>query len=199
MKFLLCFFILAANAETLPFWKEKPAVYQRIVEDRAIIVSAKISSEDEQKKLNIVSAGHIKTPLDFTWKKILDFNQYDKISDHFRNIQYDQKTQKLFLKVGALGFYANLWLDLKPQHSDTKKTLEWECYKGSFKGMKGVLTIEQYRKNITEISMLANFSGKSIPIPDILLRFGLELIGKQMATKMRNYIEDGYKNDTSTD
>ncbi|MCB0347435.1 MAG: hypothetical protein KDD37_01295 [Bdellovibrionales bacterium] len=198
MKFLLYACILIANANT-PFWKQKEAVYQRIVEDRAIIVSANITSENEQKHLAIVSAGHIKTPLKFTWKKLLDFKHYDQITDHFKDVDYNPKKQELFINVGALGYYAGLWLKLNPSEGSAKNTLAWKCYRGAFKGMNGTLTIEKYGIKVTEISMQADFTGKSVPIPDILLRFGLELIGKQMASKMRNYIEDSYKNDTSVD
>jgi hypothetical protein len=199
MKFLVWIFILPLFANEAPFWKKKENVYQRITQEKEIIVSAKIITEEQEKRLNIVSAGHIQAPLDFTWKQILDFQNYNKITDHFKDIKYDAKNNDLFFNVGALGYYASLWLKLKPSGNDTVKTLEWHCYKGSFKDMRGVVTIEKIGPKTSEISMLSNFSGKSIPIPDILIRFGLELIGKQMATKMRSYIEDGYKNDTSID
>lgn len=199
MKFLLCLIALSSFAEEVPFWKKKESVYNRIRQENEIIVSANIVTEESEKRLEIVSAGHIQAPLEFTWKKILDFNNYNKITDHFKDIKYDEKKQDLFVNVGALGYYASLWLELKPKNFETKKVLDWHCYKGSFKGMRGTVTIEKITPRVSEISMFANFSGKTIPIPDILIRFGLELIGKQMASKMRNYIEDSYKNDTSTD
>jgi hypothetical protein len=199
MKFLFCLLILPLLANDLPFWKKKEAVYKQIKEDRQIIVSANITEKDNEKRLDILSAGHIKSPLAFTWKKVLDFQNYHKITDHFKDIKYDAKKQDLFLKVGALGYYASLWLKLDPKESENKRILDWHCYHGSFKGMKGTVIIEKFAPVVTEISMQSDFSGKTIPIPDILLRFGLELVGKQMASKMRAYIEDSYKNDTSID
>ena len=99
--------------------------------------------------------------------------------------------------MGALGYYTDLWIRIQTSEEDNKRTMNWECYQGDFKGMKGVILLEDYKSTRTEISMNSRFVTEKIPIPSIIMSFGLEVIGKQMATKMRNYIEQAYKIDDS--
>lgn len=175
-----------------PFWKAKPKVYERVKQGE-IIVSAKLTEKEDKKYLKLISAGHIKASKDFTWQEILKFEQYNQIADNFRNIRHEADKKKVYLEMGAMGYYAKLWIDYSTTQTAAKNSLEWKVVKGGFKGLSGDLSVEAFDENVAEISIHGDMLAEVIPIPNALLKIGLEFVGKIMAKKMRQFIENKYQ------
>ena len=188
--FLKC--LILSLIFSAPFWKAKEHVYERVKKGE-IIVSAKLSKKDEQKYLKLISAGHIEAPLDYTWQQILKFEDYHKMSSHFQNIQHDKANKDLYLEMGAMGYYAKLWIAYELKKSPEKNTLAWQVVRGGFKGLSGELHLEAYDRKTSEISIHGDMHAKVIPIPTALIKLGLEFVGKLMAKNMRKYIENSYQ------
>ncbi len=55
--------------------------------------------------------------------------------------------------------------------------------------MKGSVFIEDIGKGKSEMSMVADYSAQKLPLPAPLLDFGLEIVLKQVAQKIRTYLE----------
>lgn len=184
-----------------PFWKSKPDVQKKILNDDLVVVSA--DTRELQKKpalhlMKVVAGGLVKTPFDFTFATITDYGKLKEVDSHFKESRYDKEAKTLFLHMEALGYHARMHLRLSEQdvpHAKVKtKQIHWECYKGTFEGMKGVFQVEEVERQKTEISMTADYRSETLPLPKVLMGLGLEIVGRQVAVKMRQYILDQYKN-----
>lgn len=101
------------------------------------------------------------------------------------------------MHLEALGYHARMYLKLNEvEVAGTKnkvKQVHWECIQGQFLGMKGVFQVEEVERQKTEISMTAEHRSETLLLPKILMGLGLEIVGRQVAVKMRQYIVDQYK------
>jgi uncharacterized membrane protein len=183
-----------------PFWKTKPDVQKKISEEGLIVVSAKTTVVQEKPKLylmKVVTGGAVKTPLDFTFKTISDYSKLKNVDTHFKESIYDKDKKTVYLHMEALGYHAYMHIKLNeidvPDSKGKIKQIHWECIKGQFVGMKGVLQAEEIERQKTEISMTADYRSETLPLPKVLMGLGLEVVGRQVATQMRQYILDQYR------
>ncbi len=189
--------ILSQLPDSKIFWKEDKDLYKKIQEDEHIVVLAKIKDFEKQKQewkhLNLQSAGHIKAPLDYTYKRILSFEEYPKMSMAFDRVNFDSAKSLLKIRVGALNYYASLSIRMRFEDKDKIRLIHWLCIDGPFAGMKGSIVLESVKKRVTEISMHSNYEAIELPLPKILIGFGMEVAGRQIAASMRNFVENEYK------
>lgn len=180
-----------------PFWRTKPEVQKRILDENLVVVSSDVTDIKDSNKLllKIVAGGALDVPMDFAFKEMTNYEKLTEIDSHFEEAKYDSKKKVLFIKVSALGYYADMHLKLSeiPSSKDTKQ-VHWECIEGQFKGMKGVFEAKAIDSKKTEISMTSKYEAEKIPLPKVLMGLGLEVLGRQTAVKMRDYIKDQYKN-----
>lgn len=181
-----------------PFWRSKAAVAKRILDENLVVVSSDVTDVKGTDKylLNIVAGGALDVPLEFAFNEMTKYDDLKKIDTHFEESKYDTKKKILFIKVAALGYYADMHLKLNEVATTSKDTkqVHWECVEGQFKGMKGVFEAKEISSKKTEISMTAKYEAAKIPLPKVLMGFGLEVLGRQTAIKMRDYIKHQYKN-----
>lgn len=185
-----------------PFWKTKPEVQKKIKEDGLIVVSAntdKIQDKPVLYLMKVVAGGVVRAPLDFTFQTITDYEKLKNVDKRFKESKYDKEKKILFLHLEALGYHARMHLKLNEmdvRDSQNKiKRVHWECIQGQFLGMKGVFQVEEIERQKTEISMTAEHRSETLLLPKILMGLGLEIVGRQVAMKMRDYIIDQYKNE----
>lgn len=183
-----------------PFWKTKLDVQKKITQNDLLVVSAdteKIQEKPTRYEMKVVAGGIVRVPLDFAYKTITDYEKLKDVDDHFRESKYDKEKKTLFLHITALGYYAKMLLkinDVEVDNKDKVRQIHWECIEGQFLGMKGVFQVEEIERQKTEISMTAIYKSETLPLPKILMGLGLEVVGRQVAQKMRDYIFDQYKN-----
>ncbi len=200
MKLFLCFIIFYANTLLAvphdlselhrPFWKNKPQAYKKI-KDNEILVSAftdKISKEPLMYQMKVVAGGGIAVPLEDTFSIIRDYETLSQVDSRFRQVLYNKNESKLYLHMEALGYHAKMHLKLKEVVTQSTKQIHWECVEGSFKGMRGVIVLEALDENQTEISMTSDYKAEKLPLPKVLMGLGLEVIGRQVAKKMQEFI-----------
>lgn len=188
----------------MPFWKSKPDVQKKMLKDDLIVVSAETKQIQDKPVLHlmkVVAGGISNTPFDFTYSIITDYGKLKDVDSHFKESKYDKEKKTLYLHMEALGYHARMHLKLSEVEIPVKgssqnriKQIHWECYKGTFQGMKGLFQIEEIERQKTEISMTADYRSETLPLPKVLMGLGLEIVGRQVAQKMRQYIVDQYKN-----
>ncbi len=190
-----------------PFWRRKLDLLRRIYDERAIIVSASTekvavmpaglsSKGSEQILFTIRGAGLIHAPKAFAFRTAQQYRKLKDVSSHFKTVEYDDKTHKLFLITEALSWRARMVLLMQPVISAQRDELRWEVIWGSFRGMKGLMafaTAEHGQK--TETSIEAIYQAETLPLPKILMGFALETIIQKVAEKMRSFIEHEYQRD----
>jgi uncharacterized membrane protein len=182
----------------LPFWKKKE-VYDTLLEDRRIVVSAKATPSTQPElpeSLNVVVAGFIHAPYSFTVENAQKYENLKRISSHFEDVRFDSVKNTLFLHMVALGFHAKMTLKLKvveaiepARHTE----IHWECIEGHFLNMKGVVRFEDYQKRKTEMSFNTDYKAAKLPLPKVLMGLGLEIVAQRVAEQMRAQVEEDYK------
>ena len=190
---LFLFLWSITHADEMPFWKSKEKVYQRIVEQREIIVSVKVNKlTGKSKELVMQGAGQAATPIDFTYQEATKFENFPKISSYIREIKYTPEKKQLFMHSEAYGYHARMTLQLDYKTSDSKKIITYKIISGVFTGMSGELAFEDVGRRKTEISMTGHYPFEKLPVPAFFAEFGLEVILQKMATRMRAYVEEQY-------
>lgn len=186
--------------DPLPFWKKKPLLLTEMREERRIVVSAKTDKIDESEtpyQMRVVSAGFVKVPLQETWDIVRKYEKLPEVDDRFQEVKHDPAKQTLYLHVVALSYHAKMTLQLAygevAGDAGTAKEIHFESIEGSFKGMKGVIRLEDDRRQQTEISMTSDYRSSNLPLPKVLMGVGLEIIASRVAGSMRTYIETAHK------
>jgi uncharacterized membrane protein len=181
-----------------PFWKSPP-VYKTMVDERALPVSAKIektkSDGKAKERLLVMAAGHVSVPIGYAWKKVLQFERLPKISSHFNKAEYFADKKRLHIEVSALGYKAQMFLQMKFEEKAGWKEIQWEAVEGAFQGMKGIIRLEDFEGRKTEMSLVSDHETDKLPLPAVLKSFVIEVVGQRVAGLMREYIEDEYKKD----
>lgn len=199
------------------FWQLDAKLYKKIEEEKEIVVLAKTTEKTIEnlseksatsladkagpkktaskivQHLNLQSAGHIQSSLDFTYNKILAFEEYPNMSSAFDRVSFDKQKSILSIRVGAFDYYAHLKIRMRFEEKNKQRLIHWLCIDGPFAGMKGTILLEEFKRRVTEISMFANYEAERLPLPRVLLGFGMEVAGRQIAASMRNFVEKDFK------
>jgi len=183
---------LAGASSTVPFWKS-PVNYKKMTDERAVLVSAKTKKVDEKYQMSVIAAGMASVPLAFVWQQVQDFEALKKASDRVEEVSYSKKEQELYLHLSALDYHARMTLKLDFKEEEQGNLISWKVIRGHFVGMKGHVLLKRYALKKTEMSLEAEHSSTELPLPKILLGFGLEVVTKAVAKSLRSYIEDQYK------
>lgn len=179
-----------APLSTKPFWKAKPALMKRMLDERFIAVSVKREDlADGRMAFIMAGAGTVSRDKDASFKLAQDYPKLKEISDHFKTVSFDEKSQKLFIVTEALGYQARMLMQLTPVIEDWRSEVQWEVIWGSFKGMKGVIGFERLGPRVTEVSFQGRFEAPELPLPKFLMGFALEVVVQKVAEKMRTYLE----------
>jgi hypothetical protein len=185
----------------VPFWKSKAKVYRKIREDRAIIVSVKTVDDatvkTAPKLMRLEGGGVINVPVAFAYKQAKNFKNLEKMSDHVRTAEWNEKAQTLFLHTEAFNYHARMNLAVTFTEAPEKNSINWKIIGGVFTGMEG--RIEFLRnlgggggKESSEIGLAAGYRYNKFPIPAFFLHFGLEVVMQKIAGRMRSFIEEEF-------
>lgn len=173
-----------------PFWKAKPDLMKRMLDERYIVVSVKREDLPNGRIVfTMAGAGDVNRDKEACFTLAQQYPKLKEISDHFKTVSFDEKSQKLFIVTEALGYQARMLMQLTPVIEDWRSEVQWEVIWGSFKGMKGVIGFERLGPRATEVSFQGRFEAPELPIPKFLMGFALEVVVQKVAEKMRTYLE----------
>lgn len=191
-------FTVTDELNPAPFWKSKSNVYQTLVEERRIVCSARTDKAEngphkDKYELNVVTAGLVNVPIESTWKIIKKFEDLKRADDRFQEVTYDARQQRLYLHLVAYGYHAHMTLQLLFGEGTKAREIHFETIEGSFKGMTGVIRLEDYQRQKTEMAMTTDYASEKIPLPRILLGVGIEVVGSRVAASLRRFIENEFQ------
>lgn len=193
---------LAAGARPLielppAFWKAKPYLQKRLNEEQAVLVSVRTEDgriDPEADRLVMSGVGWVKQAPAEVFARTQDFERLKEISEHFREVKYESKTERLFIVSQALGYQARMLFQLKFDRAERK--IHFEVIDGHFLGLRGLVEMASIgdskikdRDRVTELSILMAHEARTLPVPKILIGFALEVIAKNVAVKMRRHLE----------
>ncbi|RME16775.1 MAG: hypothetical protein D6797_03825 [Bdellovibrio sp.] len=174
-----------------PFWRVKPKVYQKILENRSIVVSVKTQPlKGGLHQLYMQGAGIVSAPLKYCFAQARQFENLKKVSSYIVSARFHSKSQRLYLHTKAYGFHAQMLMQIYVAPS---AFIHWKVVAGSFTGLRGVFVFKSVGAEKTELSLTAIYPYKTLKMPHFFVEFGLEVILQKVAWKMRRFIEERYK------
>lgn len=182
----LCFSVVAIQ----PFWKTKPEVYRKIVEERAVIVSAQSSP-----KIKLNGGGIVDAPSNFAFEEIQKYDKLDESLDIIKNVEWHKNSSEIDLDVSMLGLNTHLLVAVTPSTVDEKPLfLKFEIKKGWMRGLQGKLELASLENNKTEVGFMAEFPEKEENyFSRVFSSLTLEGIMKRTAQSLRAHVESEWK------
>ncbi len=135
--FFLCLSFVTATDVSLPFWRAKPEIYKKMLEDRAIAVSVTHLKSEKDKKtyqLFLKSAGIISAPLSFSEKKIQEFEKLPSLSKYIKETKYDAEKKELYFYGDAYSYIAKMWMKIDLIKTDENFRMKFEVVRGHLTG-----------------------------------------------------------------
>lgn len=182
----LCFSVAVVQ----PFWKAKPEVYRKIVEERAIMVSAQ-----SRPKIKLNGGGIVDAPSKFTFEEIQKYQKLDESLDFIENVKWQPKNSEIDLDVSMLGLSTHLLVKVEPS-SETERPLflKFEIKKGWMRGLVGKIELAALENNKTEVGFTAEFPEEEENFfSRVFSSLTLEGIMKRTAQSLRTHVEAEWK------
>lgn len=182
-------FILTVTAADTEWWR-KSNYEKRIREEREVIVSIKEKSEFSRRYYEMTGAGVVKASKEFVLKKILSFEDLQKVSSYFKKVVHQPEYNRVYFILEAYGYQARLLIKYHVEEKENQKIFHWSVVWGGFQGMIGKIELNRLPDGKTEAILQSRFEDKEIPLPHIFKGFVLEVIVQQVAKSMRSCIEE---------
>jgi len=181
-----------------PFWERKPEVMKRVLDDRAIVVSAKVDTlqvagRRREQKLEVLGTGVVSAPRSFSFRTAQNYQRLKELSSHFKTVQFDPSSQKLHLVAEAAGFQARMIMRIRPERLGEDDMLRFEVIWGDLRGMTGLIRFRSVEARRTQISIEAKHQTEEVQFPKALVSLALETIVQKVAERMRSTIEADFR------
>lgn len=171
-------------------------------------------------QLRMSGAGQMKAPGAFAFARIREFHRLQEVSPYVLESKFEEKRGRLFLHLLAFSYHARMLMEISfqekshPESGAGKDVLAtksrqifFHILEGTLRGMKGVVAVQDQDQLATsgphlarkgsefesELSLMAFYDYSTLPIPRLFVEFGLEVILKQIAQKMRTMVETLYQ------
>lgn len=171
-------------------WWQKPSTQKRIREERAVIISINSKTENSKNYYHMTGAGVVKATPAHTLKKILSFQELEKVSSYFKKVTHQPEYNRVYFLLEAYGYQARLLIKYEVQQKDDRTVFVWNVVWGGFQGMIGRVELTGIGSDKTQAILISRFEDKEIPLPHIFKGFVLEVIVQHVAKSMRAWIEE---------
>ncbi len=175
-----------------PFWEGKPQLELKMREERAVLVSVRTDKGEKDKSADLFSingVGHVRRDAETIFGLAKQFDRLKDVSEVFREVKFEPKTNRVFVICEALGYQARMLVKVDPSKEPIRE-IRFKVIEGHFEGLEGVMTFRELAKTETEVSFRARLEAREIPIPRALVGFALEVLVQKVAVKMRTHFED---------
>ena len=187
--FLIFLALITCGRTEEPFWRAKEKIYSRI-QNREIVVSVKSVPRTEglNNQLSIAGGGQVETPCSFVFETSKNFELFAQESGYVERAKFDPSTQIMEARLSAYGYKSEIALKLRSDNS----TLAYDVLKGPLKGMKGEFKFIPAGGKKCDIGIGGQFAYDQLPIPQMFVKFGMEVMLQRMAGRLRSFCEDLY-------
>ena len=175
-----------------PFWEGKPQLELKLREERAVLVSVRTDKGEKDKAADLFSingVGHVRRDAETIFVLAKQFDRLKDVSEVFREVKFEPKTNRVFVICEALGYQARMLVQVDPSKEPIRE-IRFKVIEGHFEGLEGLMTFKELAKMETEVSFRARLEAREIPIPRVLVGFALEVLVQKVAIKMRSHFED---------
>lgn len=172
-----------------PFWEKNKNLGDRLRDDRAVLVSVRTLDPwfDKQAEIFAMSGvGWVRRDRPSVFKIAHELDRLKQISEHFQEVKWDPKTNRVFIIASALGYQARMLMAVQFQPEDQ---VRFKVIEGHFLGLTGAITMRAIDERTTEVAVRAVHEARQIPVPKFLMGFALEVVVQKVAEKMRTHFE----------
>lgn len=172
---LLSFDTLPVNDRIKSSLYEEPYV-------KSEISSFKLDRKDFQK-LNFFIAGLHKKKCSFALVKLAQYERYSEFVDFIKGSKYDDKSQRIWLKLSHTLLPFNMILDFKLARIVEKGVTRFQFDSGFLKGLTGQIHVNEHRDRCL-FATKARWEGPDSGIPDSVFSFFSQALGKLAMEKL---------------
>ncbi len=193
---LLTFCSVQANGE--PFWKTKEKVYERVQNGEVIVgVHGEFASKQTPRNtLTVNGGGQLAAPRDFVFAAAQKYAELMRTSDYIRRANYDARTHRLDLDLQMLGYSSHIQVELNAMSAPEPQRIEYKIVAGPLAGFHGFLTFARISTDLLqrrcEVGIWGEYKYDVFPIPKVFLEFGMEVVFKRLAERLRSHVESEY-------
>lgn len=167
---------------------------ERMERDRQVLTSVTQSdAPNGEVKFDMKVAGIVSAPRNFSFKSAQAYPRLKEVAENFKTVHYKPEQNRLYLVMTALGYQERMVLQMYPASGEGRDEIQFDVIWGNFKGMKGFIGFESVSLTKTEMSLMATYQSKTLPLPKILMGFALEVVTQKVAEKIRAFTEADYK------
>lgn len=189
---------LGFGAEPPPFWEGKPKLELKLRDERAVLVSVRTEKgvvDKDADLFTINGVGWVKRSAADVFQLAQQYERLKDVSDMFREVKFEAKTNRVFVICQALGYQARMLLSVKPSEGPPRE-ISFKVVDGHFLGLQGTMGFRELPLGPTratpetEVTFRVHHEAREIPIPRILVGFALEVVVQKVAMKMRTHFEE---------
>ncbi len=196
-----------ASAAIEPFWRAKPKVFEKITNERQVVVSVNAekiknpgAGDTNKNILRMDGAGLVNTEVEPTYLEAQKYDELKQISDHVIEVKVGPSPQDVFIHTEAYNYHARMTMRVTPaKDKDGSRHLRFQVLEGNFKGMTGEFSFSAYQptgalgklvKNATVLGFHAEYEYTVLPMPQFFVEFGIEVVLQRVASRMRSFLEE---------
>ena len=178
--------------ETSPYWKRKPKVFKKMMNERSIQVQVNILRDSKilNKKLKFLGGGIVNTIPEQAFSWVIDFQNLKKLGKFIKSVRVGKNIKQVHIFGEAFGYYAKMNVRVDVISKKSIKMISWKMLPGSFYGMNGQIILLDAGSGKTEFVFEAIYPYKSLGFPKFFVEFGFEVILQKMAYRVRELMED---------
>lgn len=167
-----------------------PASYQKILNDREIVVHAKLK---DQRDYSFYAVMLVHASRELTRQTLTNYPLYAKMIPYVQKSLYTPETHSLDLMGGIWMFELH---SIVVFDSQDEKSIHFHIVSGHFTGLKGEMHFESLGERGTLVTIEGAVSGTHWP-PTFVIERGAEVVFGFTGNRMRNFIEtpEGVQND----
>ncbi|MBT4762023.1 MAG: hypothetical protein HOO06_10030 [Bdellovibrionaceae bacterium] len=164
-----------------------------------IITSVKIQKKEYGLNvLQLKSIGVVNAPIIFVFKHLLRFKAYKDFSMFVTRVNHLPLKQQFYIRFSAFNYVADLKIKYKTKSGvNDERIIFGEVVEGVFKGLHFELvsvdsyTLDKGRRS-TRVQLKAVYGYAKLPIPEIFVNFGFEVVMEKLSATLKAHIERKY-------
>jgi hypothetical protein len=185
VRFLSLFLVPALAA---PFWQAKEKYHAR-VRNGEVLVSVHENQSGGARRLTLEGGAQVHATKDFVVSALRDYERLARLTGYAEEAHFDASSGILKVKLAAYGRRAQM--DVKIQSVDDGVNVK--VVEGALKGLAMGLHVTSIAAEICEVGVDGEFAYEKFPLPRFFVEFGMEVILKRMAWRLRHQVESDFK------
>ena len=185
LMFTLPCLVFAESEE--PFWRRKEKLYERVKGGEVIVsvTAHDVSPQRPKWDLIVGGGGHVNAPCALVFTEGQKYEKLAGLAGYVTKAKYDAGNEKLHITISAYGYTRDVTLAVKAADG---REIELRMLDGPMAGFWWKLTMSEFKPAVCEVAITGDYKYDEFPIPRIFLQFGMEVVMKRSAERLRRHV-----------